>query len=224
MRPPSGMTMTNIKSLGETQLASLLCSKICHDIINPVGAIVNGLEVLSDDDNGDMRDIAMDILWKSAVRTSSLLKFTRLAFGAAGSAGSALDLGEIKDVASGYVITDKITMEWTSPMGQLAKDDAKFLLNLIMIAPSAIVFGGNIAIVIGENLETPEFTITATGRKARIPENIEALCAGEIEPEDIDARKIQPYFCGMIGRSVGAEIKFSAINEDTVVFSAAFAR
>jgi histidine phosphotransferase ChpT len=74
-------------------LAALLCSRVCHDVISPVGAIVNGLEVLEDEKDESMRGFAQDLIKKSAKQASARLQFARLAFGAAGSAGAAIDTG-----------------------------------------------------------------------------------------------------------------------------------
>jgi len=213
-----------VLEIGATDLAALICSKVCHDIINPVGAIINGLEVLADDEDGDMKEVAMDLVWKSAEAASSQLKFARFAFGAAGSAGASFDLGDIKQVATDYLTTDKVTMEWRSPMGQLPKDAAKLLLNLIMIAPSTMVYGGTVSIVVGDDLETPSFTITTKGRSAAVPEGLVMLFKGEVKLETLDARKIQPYFLGLVARAIGAEVTFKDIGEDEVELSAVVAR
>lgn len=212
------------RDIGATELAALICSKVCHDIINPVGAIINGLEVLADDDGGDMKEMAMDLVWKSAESASSQLKFARFAFGAAGSAGASIDLGDIKQVAVDYISSDKMTMDWQSPMGQLPKDEAKLLLNMIMIAPSAIVRGGAVSVIVDENLEAPRFTILAKGRAAAVPEGLEALCKGDVELESLDARKIQPFFLGLIARSIGATVSFAQTGEDAVEISASLTR
>ncbi|VAW13777.1 Signal transduction histidine kinase [hydrothermal vent metagenome] len=216
--------MTSSPKIEATDLAALICSKVCHDIINPVGAIINGLEVLGDDDGGDMKDMAMELIWKSAEAASSQLKFARFAFGAAGSAGALMDLGDIRQVATDYITTDKVTMDWTSPMGQLPKDDAKLLLNMIMIAPSTIVHGGTVSIVVDEDLASPRFTIAMQGRAAAIPDDIEALFRGDVDLDSLDARKIQPYFLGLVARSVGAEVAFRQIGEGAVEISATIAR
>src|ERR1700709_2565098 len=76
------------------ELAALLCSRVCHDLISPVGAIVNGLEVLDDNPKPDDREFALDLIRKSAKTASARLQFCRLAVGAAGSAGAQIDLGD----------------------------------------------------------------------------------------------------------------------------------
>jgi len=215
---------SQVLDIGAADLAALICSKVCHDIINPVGAIINGLEVLADDDGGDMKEVAMDLVWKSAEAASTQLKFARFAFGAAGSAGASFDLGEIKQVATGYITTDKVTMDWQSPMGQLPKDEAKLLLNMIMIAPSTIVRGGTVSIIVDENLEAPRFTIATKGKAAAVPEDLEMLFKGEVDLDSLDARKIQPYFMGLVARSIGAQVTFTKTGEDEVEISATITR
>src|SRR5206468_8314376 len=99
--------------MGETvelealDLAALLCSRVCHDIISPVGAITNGLEVLDEDENQEMKAFAFDLIRKSAANASAKLQFARLAFGAAGSAGAAIDLADAEKVARGYMQSEK---------------------------------------------------------------------------------------------------------------------
>src|SRR3954463_3035806 len=94
-------------SLDSLDLAALLCSRVCHDVISPVGAIVNGLEVLEDDDDPSMRKVAIELIKRSAHSASSRLQFCRLAFGAAGSAGASIDTGDAESVARGLFATDK---------------------------------------------------------------------------------------------------------------------
>src|SRR5436189_5036558 len=93
-------------------LAALLCSRVCHDLISPVGAIVNGLEVLDDNPKAEDRDFALDLIRKSAKTASARLQFCRLAFGAAGSAGAQLDLGHAPAMAKGHSEDGKITVSW----------------------------------------------------------------------------------------------------------------
>ncbi|MCB1545033.1 MAG: histidine phosphotransferase, partial [Rhodoblastus sp.] len=97
----------SVFSLAPLDLAALLCSRVCHDVISPVGAIVNGLEVLEDEKDPDMRTFALDLIKKSARTASARLQFCRLAFGAAGSAGAAIDTGDAENVARGLIADDR---------------------------------------------------------------------------------------------------------------------
>src|SRR3712207_9450321 len=100
-------------SLDSLDLAALLCSRVCHDVISPVGAIVNGLEVLEDDSDASMREFALDLIQKSARQASARLQFARLAFGAAGVAGASLDLGEAAQVARGRFLGGTGAFFWS---------------------------------------------------------------------------------------------------------------
>src|ERR671938_32356 len=137
-----------VVTLDSLDLAALLCSLVCHDVISPVGAIVNGLEVLEDENDASMRDFAFDLIRKSARQASARLQFTRLAFGAAGSAGASIDLGDAEQAARGLFQDDKITLAWSSPRALLPKNKVKLLLNLLVTAMSAIPRGGAINVAV----------------------------------------------------------------------------
>lgn len=120
------------------ELAALLCSRVCHDLISPVGAIVNGLEVLDDDPKPEDREFALDLIRKSAKTASARLQFCRLAFGAAGSAGAQIDLGDAQNMARGHFEDDKTKIVWNLPRILLAKNRVKLLLNMMVIAQQTI--------------------------------------------------------------------------------------
>src|SRR6187397_3127841 len=97
------------------ELAALLCSRVCHDLISPVGAIVNGLEVLDDNPKPEDREFALDLIRKSARTASARLQFCRLAFGAAGSANAQIDLGNAQVMARGFIEDDTTKLIWNLP-------------------------------------------------------------------------------------------------------------
>jgi histidine phosphotransferase ChpT len=192
------MTMIQLDSL---DLAALLCSRVCHDVISPVGAIVNGLEVLAEDKDAGMREFAMEMINKSAKSASARLQFARIAFGAAGSAGSAIDTGDAENVARGFFNDDKIRMSWSGPRLLMPKNRVKLLLNLLVIGASCIPRGGSLDCVIEGDGDTPTFTITAQGKNARIPHGVEQSIAGSPENGMVDAHGVQPFYAGMIARA-----------------------
>ncbi|SHO66286.1 histidine phosphotransferase ChpT [Pseudoxanthobacter soli DSM 19599] len=199
-------------------LAALLCSRICHDVISPVGAITNGLEVLDEDDSGDMREVAMDLIRKSARQASARLQFARLAFGFAGSAGASIDLADAERLAKGYVDSDKTSLDWRMPAALVAKDRVKLLLTLIVLALQAIPRGGSIRVWSPGSAEIDDLTVVATGSHARIPAGIEDLIAGT-QTEPLDAHSVVPYYVGLLARSVGLAIRISR-DGDVVTFVA----
>jgi len=135
-----------ILALDPMDLAALLCSRVCHDVISPVGAIVNGLEVLEDETDPSMREVAMELIKKSANSASAKLQFCRLAFGAAGSVGATIDTGDAESVARGLLATEKTTLAWSGARQFLAKNKVKLLLNLCLIAAATIPRGGMLGV------------------------------------------------------------------------------
>lgn len=201
-------------TLDPLDLAALISSRLCHDVISPVGAIVNGLEVLEEDNDPTMRDFALDLIRKSARNASARLQFARLAFGAAGSAGAAIDLGDAEAVAKGMYQDEKVGVSWTGPRLLLPKNEVKLLLNLLIIAATAIPRGGAVAVEISGGEENAAFVLTARGMNARIPPHAEALIAGEAE-SPVDAHAVQPYYTGLVARAAGMAVTF-AIDGETV--------
>lgn len=209
--------MTDI-TLEPLDLAALLCSRVCHDVISPVGAIVNALEVLEEDDPS-MRDFALDLIKKSARSASARLQFARLAFGAAGSAGAMIDLGDAGTVANGFLNDDKLSLDWEAPRALLPKNQVKLLLNLLILATQAVPRGGRLVSRATVEGEQGRFRITATGSHARIPTHAEDLLAGRSETGVIDAHAVQPVYAGMVARAANMKIAF-AIDGDTVTITA----
>jgi histidine phosphotransferase ChpT len=82
-------------------LASLLCSRLCHDLLSPVGALNNGLELMADEQDPDMRERCLELLSESAKASANKLKFFRLAFGAGGGFGDQIDTREAKAALEG---------------------------------------------------------------------------------------------------------------------------
>lgn len=205
-------------SLEPLDLAALLCSRVCHDVISPVGAIVNALEVLEEDDPS-MKEFALDLIKKSARNASARLQFARLAFGAAGSAGAMIDLGDAGAVANGFLNDEKLSLDWEAPRALLPKNQVKLVLNLLVLATQAIPRGGKITCRCTLTGEQGSFAITATGSHARIPAHVEDLIAGRSESGAIDAHAVQPVYTGMVARAANMKIAF-AIEGDTVSIGA----
>ena len=160
------------------ELAALLCSRVCHDLISPVGAIVTGLEVLDDNPKPEDRDFALDLIRKSAKTASARLQFCRLAFGAAGSSGAQIDLGDALNMARGHIEDGKCTIAWNLPRLLLPKNRVKLLLNMLVIAQQTIPRGGTLTVdPIGEG-ESMSFRIMASGINARIPQAVAGLLEG----------------------------------------------
>jgi histidine phosphotransferase ChpT len=197
-------------------LAALLCSRVCHDLISPVGAIVNGLEVLEEENDEETKTFALELIKKSARNASARLQFCRLAFGAAGSAGVQIDVGDAETMARGFIEDEKIKLVWNLPRVLLPKNRVKLLLNMLIIAGQAIPRGGSLTVdPLGEG-ESMSFRITAAGLNGRVPPHATALLAGLPEGA-VDAHAIQPFYTGMLARSCSLGVTVVAENEAIVV-------
>ncbi|HLK82263.1 MAG TPA: histidine phosphotransferase family protein [Xanthobacteraceae bacterium] len=204
-------------TLEALDLAALLCSRVCHDLISPAGAIVNGLEVLEESTDEETRNFALDLIRKSAKTASARLQFCRMAFGAAGSASAQVDLGDAENVARGFIEDDKIKLSWNLSSAPLPKNRVKLLLNMILVAAGAIPRGGIVTVEGDGPPEEMTFKVLARGLNARIPQAVPALLAGFPEKGVVDAHAIQPFYTGLLGRASGLAVSIEADGDAILV-------
>lgn len=209
--------MSGSVTLDSLDLAALLCSRICHDLISPAGAIVNGLEVLEESDDAETKTFAMDLIKKSARTASARLQFCRIAFGAAGSAGAQIDTGDAETTARGFIEDDKVTLTWNLQRAQLPKNRVKLLLNMLVVGGGTIPRGGTLTVDPIGSGETMGFKVTATGINARIPQAVPGLLEGQSESGTIDAHAIQPYYTGLLARACGLSVGLTAEGDTVTV-------
>ena len=205
-------------SLDSLDLAALLCSRVCHDVISPVGAIANGLEVLESEKDPDMRGFAMDLIKKSTAVASARLQFCRLAFGAAGSAGASIDTGDAESVARGLIADEKTKLVWNATRALLPKNKVKLILNMVLMAGQTIPRGGVITVTLDGMDNEMTIKVEAAGTNAKLQSHWPHLLAGEPEG-GVDAHGIQPYYAGLVARE--AHLSVTAVAEDGKVTLAA---
>ena len=199
-------------SIGALDLAALLCSRVCHDLISPVGAIVNGLEVLEEDKDEETKTFALDLIKKSAGQASAKLQFCRLAFGAAGSAGAQIELGDAEKTARGLIEDGKTTIVWNLPRELVPKNRAKLLLNMLMVGAGAIPRGGSLTV---DPFEAG-YRVTAAGLNARLTATTAELLSGS-PAQPVDAHAIQPLYTGILARDCGLTVSAATEGEAVVV-------
>ena len=207
----------SLLALDPLDLAALLCSRVCHDVISPVGAIVNGLEVLDEEKDAETRTFAMDLVKKSAAMASAKLQFCRLAFGAAGSAGASIDTGDAETVTRGLFGDDKVKLEWAVPRVLMPKNKVKLILNLCLIAASAVPRGGTVTVTVQGAEEQLSLRLEAKGQYARVAHGVAGLLAGTPETGVVDAHAIQPFYAGLVARAVGLAVTIVAENDMVII-------
>lgn len=211
---------SSITDLEGMDLAALLCSRVCHDVISPVGAIVNGLEVLDEEKDQGMREFALELIKKSATQASARLQFARIAFGAAGSAGAEIDLSDAHNVARGHMEDDRTKLVWDAPRILMPKNKVKLLLNLLILAQQAIPRGGEIKVSVVQEGENTTLGIHCSGVSARLPVKQLTIMEGKIEQgHAVDAHVIQPYYTAQLAKDVGMEV-IAKMDGEAVVFEA----
>ena len=209
--------MSELFTLSAPDLAALLCSRVCHDIISPVGAINNGLELL---DEGGADEDAMNLIRASARNASARLQFARIAFGAAGSAGMQIDTGDAEAVATAFIRNEKPDLVWNGRRALLPKNKVKLLLNLILVAIGAIPRGGTIKVTLDDVETEPKFQLAASGPMMRVPPKFLELHSGQAPEEAIDAHSVQPYYTLLLAREAGMTISIRADAEEIVLSAA----
>jgi len=201
--------------------ASLLCSRLCHDLLSPVGALNNGIELMADEHDPDMRARCLDLLAESARASANKLKFFRLAFGAAGGFGDAVDSREAKSAIEGlYGADGRIALGWMVAEPALPKTAIKVLLNLALIAGDALVRGGRLDI----GAEGPEIVVRAEGPRLVLDSELRDALLGWTSEDALTPRGAAAFLVHRLAAGAGGSVQVSEPAEGVLVFGATLPR
>jgi histidine phosphotransferase ChpT len=195
--------------MNDIEFAALLVSRVCHDLVSPVGAVVNGLEVLEDERDAAMRADALKLVVSSAEQAAARLQFARIAFGAAGSAGAELDLTEVGRIVKGLLQGGKVAMDWQAAQVNWPKDWAKLLMNATLLGADSLPRGGQVLVETASDPAQPSFTVRARGQNARLLGEVENAVRGE-PSAPIDGRSIQPLLIYKLSHALGTTLTVHA--------------
>jgi histidine phosphotransferase ChpT len=196
-------------ALDPLDLAALLCSRVCHDVISPVGAIINGLEVLDEEKDEEMRGFALDLIRKSAEQASARLQFCRLTFGAAGSAAASIDTRDAEKVARGVIGGGRCQLAWNVPALLMPKDKVKLILNLCLIASEAIPRGGIIEVRLA-GADAARIIVAAKGTNAKLASPLPGLLAGTPDQPPAGPKEFQAYYAGLVAKAANMVLTVAA--------------
>ncbi len=197
-------------AMNDLDFAALLVSRVCHDLVSPVGAVVNGLEVLEDETDPAMRADALRLVASSAEQAAARLQFARIAFGAAGSAGAELDLTEVSRILFGLLKGGKVELVWQAPPVNWPKDWAKLLMNVVLSTADCLPRGGRVMVETSSGAGAPPgFVITGQGTVVRLTSKSERALLGE-PAGALDGRSIQSYLTYQLAKTVGAGLSVAA--------------
>lgn len=202
------------------EFASLLASRLCHDLLSPIGALNNGVELLADEHDPEMRARCLDLLAESARTSANKLKFFRLAFGAAGGFDEDVDTREAKTAIEGLVGTQgRITLDWIVEQAAMPKPRLKVLLNLALIAADALVRGGRLTV----GAEQDEIVVRAEGERLVLDPELKTALLGRTSEDSLSPRAAAAWLAHVLVRQGGGEIRVSEPEDNVLLFGATFA-
>jgi histidine phosphotransferase ChpT len=195
--------------MSQTDLAAMLCSRLCHDMLSPVGALANGLELLADEQDPEMRARCMELLEQSARISTDKLKFFRLAFGAAGGFGEAIPIDEAKAVIDALAADNKrVEINWAIAEPSLPKPAVKVLLNLAQIALDALVRGGTLDIGAERRDGAVEIVTRSRGDRIAFDEMIGRALQGDLPPAEITSRTAAAHMIAVLAEEMQGGLQY----------------
>jgi histidine phosphotransferase ChpT len=201
--------------------ASLLCSRLCHDLLSPVGALNNGLELLADEHDPDMRARCLDLLNESARASANKLKFFRLAFGAAGGFGESVASREARAAIEGlFGPGGRVELGWMVEAEALSKTAIKVLLNLALIAGDALVRGGRLDVGAEVAGDTTEIVVRAEGPRLVLDSELRDALQGRTDEAALTPRAAAAWLVHQLVAGTGGQVLVSAPEEPFVMFGA----
>ena len=200
------------------RVLELLCSRICHDLISPVTAINNGMELL-EDDPGDMLDDIRDLLMNSASEGAGKLQYFRLAYGLGGDPDGDVGIGTAADLTVRLEKHEKPSIKWPDDRERmLPRLVIKAAMNMVLVALEALPRGGEILI----SFDGGNVAVTADGPRASLDESSLATLGDGVEIDSLTPRSIQTYFTRMVVEARGGELRIDATGEDQITLQAVY--
>jgi histidine phosphotransferase ChpT len=201
-----------------TDLAALLCSRLCHDLLSPVGALSNGLELLADEKDPEMRRRCFELLEQSARISADKLKFFRLAYGAAGGFGDAVPSAEPQALIEGLVrANERLTLEWGVAEPAMPKPAVKVLLNLASIGIDALIRGGTLSIGAETRDGATEIAVRAAGPRVAFDAAIGKALDGSLADEELSGRTAPAHMIRLLAEGLGGGVQYALSGEALVM-------
>jgi histidine phosphotransferase ChpT len=202
----------------QLDLAALLCSRLCHDLLSPVGALSNGLELLADENDPEMRRRCFELLDQSARISTDKLKFFRLAYGAAGGFGEAVPVGEPRALVQALVANnERLALEWAVAEATLPKPAVKVLLNLAAIGIDALVRGGTLAIGAESRDGATEIAVRAAGPRVAFDQNIGRALDGSLPADELSGKTAPAHMIRTLAEELGGGVQYALSGEALVM-------
>lgn len=217
--------MTQAATGPNLDFAALLCSRLCHDLLSPVGAFNNGLELMADETDPEMRARCLDLLAESARTSANKLKFFRLAFGSAGGFGETIPASEARQAIEGmFAVSGRVKLGWLVAEEQLGKPAAKILLNLALIAGDALVRGGQLDVGAEQRDGLIEIVVRAQGQKIVLDAELRRALNGELAENALSSRSAAAWMVRALVDQCRGEVMLSGEQEPALLFGVSLPR
>lgn len=202
-------------------LAALLCSRLCHDLVSPVGALSNGVEILADEQDEAMREQIIALIDRSARQTADRLQFYRLAFGAGGGFASRIETREARKVLGALLDGSKTVLDWQVEPATTGRDGLKLMLNLALVAFEGLVRGGRLGVALREQDGGLHLTVAAEGDRFILLDPFRHALEGTLSEEDAEPRTAPALLAGHIAEGLGGKVEVETA-AGTATFRAAW--
>ena len=193
----------------QIDLAAMLCSRLCHDMLSPVGAFANGLELLATETDPGMRQNCIELLEQSAHISTNKLKFFRLAFGAAGGFGDRVPVEEAQELIAALAADKgRIEVQWALAEANMGKPAVKVLLNFAQIAVDALVRGGTLVVGAERREGNCEIVVRATGPKIAFDEILGHALEGSLNAGELSSRTAAAHMIHLLAQECGGGLQY----------------
>lgn len=193
----------------DLRVTELIASRLCHDLVGPIGAVGNGLELMEDEGPGMAQD-ALALSAKSAAQASNLLQFYRLAYGMAGNI-QGTEMATLKTLADNFLGHTKTKLDWalSAAIGDMPAGSGKLLLNLVAMAAEGLPRGGSIKVNSGTNGSSVTLQVTAEGTDAGLRPEAKAGLADDVKIDELSPRNVHGYFTRLLAKRMGGRLSYA---------------
>lgn len=200
--------------MSNVQLASLLSSRLCHDLVGPVGAVSNGIELIGEGVDEETRQEADALIASSISQLVRRLAFYRMAFGQTGGQNQQIDVREAERVSREFYLGSRISFNWSGDAGGFEKSALRLALCLIVVAGEALAKGGTLLAEFSEEKGGRRFRVAASGERVILQEDMDGVLKGDVDGSQITARAAPALLAHAIAEECGAALSVDALSEE----------
>ena len=199
--------------MNDPRLAEMLCTKLCHDLTGPIGAIANGAEFLAEGDE-TMGGAAVDLISQSATEAVHRLQFYRQAYGRVNHSGEA-SLSDAKLLIEDFFSSSKISLDWPDQFTDAANFSisrrmARLLFNMVLISAASLIRGGTVAVRISQQDNVKHMSLSASGPTLKWDSDSGNVLAGHVPLDDITPYTVQLYYTRQLAEQLGVSLNIQS--------------